>query len=84
MSMRKPVIIVPYDPAWPAIFAAVLAALQSTTLAIEHIGSNAVPGLDARPIIAIDVVIPTEADVAAAISKLSNIGYLRLLRPDFD
>ncbi|MGI0525120.1 GrpB family protein [Rhizobium giardinii] len=77
--MRKPVIIVPYDPAWPAIFVQirdkVLAALGSTALAVEHIGSTSVPGLDAKPIIDIDVIISTETDLSTAISKLSKAGY---------
>ncbi|QND72810.1 GrpB family protein [Tardiphaga robiniae] len=77
--MRKPVIIVPYDPAWPAKFVQIrdeiLAALGSTALAVEHIGSTSVPGLDAKPIIDIDVIISTEADLSTAISKLSKAGY---------
>ncbi|MER9305483.1 GrpB family protein [Mesorhizobium sp. M0496] len=77
--MFNPVIIVPYDPAWPDVFAhirdEIAPALGTTALAIEHIGSTAVVGLAAKPIIDMDVVIPTEADLSVAIGKLSKIGY---------
>jgi GrpB-like predicted nucleotidyltransferase (UPF0157 family) len=42
---------------------------------IEHIGSTAVPGLAAKPIIDIDVVVADEADVAEAIAMLAAAGY---------
>ncbi|MBT1159505.1 GrpB family protein [Aminobacter anthyllidis] len=77
--MINPVIIVPYDPAWPAVFGQIrdeiVRALGATALEIEHIGSTSVAGLAAKPIIDMDVVIPTEADLSVAISKLSQIGY---------
>ncbi|MFJ6322226.1 MULTISPECIES: GrpB family protein [unclassified Rhizobium] len=42
---------------------------------MEHVGSTAVPGLAAKPIVDIDVVIPSEADLSLAICKLSKSGY---------
>ena len=44
--------------------------------AIEHVGSTAVPGLAAKPIIDLTVVVPTHAEVAAAIERLSTLGYV--------
>jgi GrpB-like predicted nucleotidyltransferase (UPF0157 family) len=45
-------------------------------LRVEHIGSTAVSGLAAKPIIDLDVVVGSAADMAPAIRKLSEIGYV--------
>ena len=42
---------------------------------IDHIGSTAVPGLAAKPIIDLDVVVPSEASVPAVIGQLESLGY---------
>jgi GrpB-like predicted nucleotidyltransferase (UPF0157 family) len=53
--MSELVNVVPYDPGWPSFFALersrVEAILVSWVQAIEHVGSTAVPGLDAKPVI---------------------------------
>jgi GrpB-like predicted nucleotidyltransferase (UPF0157 family) len=78
--MTDPLVVVDYDPVWPALFAAlrvpVAAALDDVAVAIEHIGSTAVPGLAAKPIIDLDVVIPDEADLPTAIERLAFLGYI--------
>jgi len=55
-----PVEVVAADPAWPQWYAAardrVFAALGERVLAIEHVGSTAVPGLWAKPMIDVDLV----------------------------
>ncbi|MDH6269896.1 GrpB-like predicted nucleotidyltransferase (UPF0157 family) [Rhizobium sp. SG_E_25_P2] len=75
----EPVIIVPYDPAWPVIFDAlrrrIEAALGPIATAVEHVGSTSVPGLAAKPIIDIDAVIADDTALPAAIARLSAIGY---------
>jgi GrpB-like predicted nucleotidyltransferase (UPF0157 family) len=77
--VSDPIVVVDYDPAWPALFAAlrapVAAALQEIAVAIEHVGSTAVPGLAAKPIIDLDVALRTEADLPAAIERLARLGY---------
>lgn len=45
-------------------------------MSIEHVGSTAVPGLAAKPVIDIDVVIASEADLPSVISELAAIGYV--------
>jgi GrpB-like predicted nucleotidyltransferase (UPF0157 family) len=54
-DVAAPVVIVDYDPRWPAIFdmhrARLAAALGALAERIEHVGSTAVPGLAAKPII---------------------------------
>ena len=50
----EPIVIVPYDPAWPQMFSAereVLSRALSKGAFVEHVGSTAVPGLAAKPII---------------------------------
>jgi GrpB-like predicted nucleotidyltransferase (UPF0157 family) len=74
-----PVVIAAYDPGWPARFARLrdrlAAALGPLAVGIEHVGSTAVPGLAAKPIIDLDVVIATPADLAAVIERLRPLGY---------
>ncbi len=50
-------------------------ALRGIAVAIEHVGSTSVPGLPAKPIIDIDVVVPDAAIVPAAIGALTTLGY---------
>jgi GrpB-like predicted nucleotidyltransferase (UPF0157 family) len=77
--MPEPIVIVDYDPAWPSEFEWVrdraAAALGDVALAIEHVGSTAVPGLAAKPVI--DLVVVVDPDrVHEAIERLAAIGYL--------
>lgn len=78
--MPEPVIIVDYDPAWPALFetlrSPVAAAMGELAIGIEHVGSTAVPGLAAKPIIDVDVIIASAADLGASIERLAVIGYV--------
>ena len=77
--MGQAVKIVPYDPQWPVQFLAlcsfVAPALGSAVLTIEHVGSTAVLGLPAKPIIDMDVVVASAADVPLAIQRLASVGY---------
>jgi GrpB-like predicted nucleotidyltransferase (UPF0157 family) len=78
--MPGPVLIVDYDPHWPDLFeelrAPVVAALGDLAVGIEHVGSTAVPGLAAKPIIDMDVVVPSAADIPEAIRRLASLGYV--------
>jgi len=81
------VVIVPYDPAWPERFAelgaALRAALGSVALRIDHIGSTAVPGLDAKPIIDVQVSVASFEPVEAYRDPLEGLGYeFRSWNPD--
>lgn len=70
--------VVDYDPEWPATFAWLRdraeAALRGLAHTIEHIGSTSVPGLAAKPVIDL-VVIVAPTDVPEAIARLVSIGY---------
>ena len=73
------IVVGPYDAAWEQDFADIKTELQDAlgglALRIEHVGSTAVPGLSAKPIIDVDVVIPDASVLDAAISALRGIGY---------
>ena len=74
-----PIVIVEYDPAWPLEFERLreraAAAVGDLALAIEHIGSTAVPGLAAKPVI--DLVIVVEPpSIQGTIERLTAIGYV--------
>ena len=68
-----------YQPHWPLLFHYLQARLWSVVsphvLTIEHVGSTAVPGLTAKPIIDIDVVVATPAELVATRQALTQIGY---------
>jgi GrpB-like predicted nucleotidyltransferase (UPF0157 family) len=78
----EPVVVVPYDPAWPATFAAlrdrIAPVLGELAAGIEHVGSTAVPGLAAKPIIDVDVVIRHADDLSAVAARLATLGYMDL------
>jgi GrpB-like predicted nucleotidyltransferase (UPF0157 family) len=73
------VVVVDYDPAWPATFRRlrerVVQALGSLALAVEHVGSTAVPGLAAKPIVDLDVVIADRGDLPEVVRRLQPFGY---------
>ena len=75
------IVVVPYDPAWPARFEAEAALLHallppSLCLRVAHFGSTAVPGLAAKPIV--DILLGVESldeAVADAVPLLESVGY---------
>ncbi len=73
--------VLPYDAAWAQDFAAIRDELQTAlgglALRIEHVGSTAVPGLSAKPVIDIDVVIRDCSAFDEAAAALGTIGYRR-------
>jgi GrpB-like predicted nucleotidyltransferase (UPF0157 family) len=76
--------VVDYDAAWPgrfeglrAEYAAAMAAAGIPVVAIEHVGSTSVPGLAAKPIIDVDIVVQA-ADVTAASGVLISLGFTPL------
>lgn len=83
----QPVQISPYDAEWPARYEAEKAVLEETlgNLAvggIHHVGSTAITGLDAEPVIDILVGIEDPAAVRACSASLECIGYLPRQRWD--
>jgi GrpB-like predicted nucleotidyltransferase (UPF0157 family) len=78
------IIIEDYDPAWADRFAAASSllgeALSGLIIAIEHVGSTSVPGLPAKPIIDIDLLIEDTADESRYLPALEELGYRLVLR----
>jgi GrpB-like predicted nucleotidyltransferase (UPF0157 family) len=86
---REPVevVICEYDPSWPARFERerqrLLSALGETAVGIEHIGSTAVPGLGAKPIVDILVTVEAMEPDDRYRADLEASGYvLRVSEPD--
>ena len=76
-----PIVVVPYDPSWPAKFESeekALARLLAPWLTgpIEHVGSTAVPGLAAKPVIDIMAAVESLEASRPAISAAAEAGYL--------
>lgn len=78
--MSDPIVVVEYDPQWPSEFARLRdraqAAVGEVARSIEHVGSTAVPGLAAKPVIDLVVVVESEDDVPEAIRRLEAVGYI--------
>ena len=82
--MAGVILVAEYDPAWPQRFNQLrreydraMAAAGVPVVAIEHVGSTAVPGLAAKPIIDCDIVV-AEPDVPAASAVLAGLGFTPL------
>ena len=78
----KTVRLTAYDPRWPALFDAEALAVRRVLpgLAVAHIGSTAVPGLDAKPVIDVMLGIPELRAPHALYDGLAELGYVH--RPD--
>ena len=78
-SLAQPVIIVPYDPEWITRYEGekvrIQTAMGTYLKGIEHIGSTAVPGLPAKPVIDILGGITSLLDTPSFIPPLEEIGY---------
>jgi GrpB-like predicted nucleotidyltransferase (UPF0157 family) len=70
--------VVPYDKRWPVLFveeAARIRAACAVPLVLEHIGSTAVPGLDAKPVLDILAGHPVDASPLDYVVPLERAGY---------
>jgi len=78
------IVIADYDPRWPEIFErqaeGIRAALGSRALRIEHTGSTSVPGLAAKPVIDMLLVVADSADEDAYVPALEAPGYVLRIR----
>lgn len=78
------IVIEEYDPAWAQRFAAVrtsiVEALGDVALGVEHVGSTAVPGLAAKPIIDVDLTVEDTVTESAYLPALERLGYRLVLR----
>ena len=86
-AINGQVVLVAYDPAWPAMFREqadrIRAALGDRALRVEHIGSTSVPGLIAKPCIDIALVVADAGDDDAYIPDLQRAGYVLRISETF-
>ena len=83
-----PIVLADYDPSWPDLFeretARVRAALGERVLLLEHVGSTSVPGLAAKPIIDMLLVVADSGDEPAYVPSMEAVGYaVRIREPDW-
>ena len=75
----KHVVVLPYDEQWKQNFIMIKDELASAVgqlaMRIEHVGSTSVPGLAAKPVIDIDVVIEDQGCFENVKAALETIGY---------
>ncbi len=82
------IVVADYDSAWPERFrhedTKIREALGESALSVEHIGSTSVPGLAAKPIVDVLLVVEDSGDEASYLPALEEAGYvLRVREPDF-
>jgi GrpB-like predicted nucleotidyltransferase (UPF0157 family) len=82
------VVLADYDPEWPKWFERaaeqIRSALGYKVLQLDHVGSTSVPGLAAKPLIDINLVVEDTTDEDAYVPQLEAIGYvLRVREPDW-
>jgi GrpB-like predicted nucleotidyltransferase (UPF0157 family) len=69
-----------YDPEWPHLFSRIEHELRkhvgTLAVAIEHVGSTSVPGLAAKPIIDIEIVIASAYQFPSTKEGLEKFGYI--------
>jgi GrpB-like predicted nucleotidyltransferase (UPF0157 family) len=77
--MDEPIMIVNYDPQWPVRYEEererIIAAMGDFIDDIQHIGSTAILGLSAKPIIDILVIVPSLEQVEQSVQPLEKLGY---------
>lgn len=86
---NQTILLKPYDDKWPVLFEReknrISKILKERALTIEHIGSTSVPGLTAKPIIDILLVVEDAGKEELYVNDLCEHGYiLRIKEPDFE
>jgi GrpB-like predicted nucleotidyltransferase (UPF0157 family) len=84
----REIIVADYDQEWPRWFEQaareIRTALGDRALSLDHVGSTSVPGLAAKPLIDINLVVADTTDESAYVPPLEAIGYvLRVREPDW-
>ncbi|MFD5248719.1 GrpB family protein [Amycolatopsis sp. NPDC058340] len=87
--LNSTVTLAEYDPEWPGLFdreaKRIRGILGERALVLEHVGSTSVPGLCAKPIIDIMLIVADSADEDAYVPQLEAEGYKLVIRePDWE
>jgi GrpB-like predicted nucleotidyltransferase (UPF0157 family)/quercetin dioxygenase-like cupin family protein len=79
VSVTVDIVVTDYDQQWPTWFETVRRrvwpAVSDIALRIDHVGSTSVPGMAAKPIIDMDIVVRSEDQVRSVIDRLASSGY---------
>ena len=86
--LENPIRLAEYDSDWPRLYQRdekrIRAALGERALVIEHVGSTSVPGLAAKPVIDIVLVVADSANESAYVPDIEAHGYvLQIREPDW-
>lgn len=86
--LNAKITLAPYDPDWPQQFLeiknAILEAIASRARKIEHVGSTSVPGLSAKPVIDVLLVVEDSSNEDSYVRALEKEGFvLRVREPDW-
>src|SRR4026208_1475727 len=76
--MKAPIALKSYDPDWPVLFEIERQAMQRSGgwfKAVHHVGSTSIPGMAAKPIIDILVVLDLHEDGLACVDAMRQLGY---------
>ena len=80
--------IVPYNEAWPSAFQSeaelIRSALGPLARRVEHVGSTSIPGISAKPVIDIQVSVPTLEPLSTYVQSLFTLCYTHFALGDFD
>jgi len=86
-SLTRSVVLVEHDPAWGELAsrasARIVEALGEAFISIHHIGSTAIPGIRAKPILDLLIVVRDLVALDARVSGLEDLGYMGWGRPEF-
>ena len=76
---RSKAVVVPYDPLWPVLFEGertrITSVVGDLVAGVHHVGSTSIPGMAAKPILDIAVLLREFEDGERCIDPLESIGY---------
>jgi len=80
IRMHKKIVVHDYNATWPIIFdqlrSHIWPTISNVATTIEHVGSTSVPGLPAKPIIDMTIVISSPSQMPLLIERLATIDYV--------
>jgi len=87
-KISTPILIEPYNPEWPEFFiresSLIRLSIGRYISVIEHIGSTAVPGLAAKPVIDMLIGVKSLADSPRFVPGLEQLGYIYVPEHEVD
>ncbi|GII95004.1 GrpB family protein [Sinosporangium siamense] len=86
--LNAQVVLMPYSDGWPVAYSVeagrIGGALEGVRHVVEHVGSTSVPGLAAKPILDVLLIVPDSADESSYVPALKREGYeLTIREPDW-